>query len=355
MKKQINNLVFLIPSLDPDEKLVEYVENLIENGAKHILIIDDGSKEETRIHFKKLVKHDEVILLRHVVNQGKGRALKTGFNYVLENMPKIKGVVTGDADGQHSVEDTIACGRKMLETNDIVFGTRDFNHPNVPFKSRNGNKITTFVFKLMYDVTVKDTQTGLRALPRDFLEKCMALPGERYEYEMIMLIKAVGDERKIIEEPISTIYYGSNSGTHFNAIKDSYTIYKVMLAGFLRFALSSLATYVIDVLLYSFLINNVFYAISHTASIFFSTFIARVVSSLTNYNLNKATVFTSSNKDSIKRYYILAFCQMLASWLLVTLLYSLIGLSTTILKIIVDFTLFLVSYRIQKKWVFNKQ
>lgn len=355
MKNPLNDLVFLIPSLDPDDKLPTYVKELIKAGVKHVLIVDDGSKQENQHFFEEIANKKEVVILRHVVNQGKGRALKTGFNYVLDQMPKIKGVITADSDGQHAVDDTIRCGTRLLETNDVVFGTRDFNEKNVPFKSRNGNKITTFIFKLMYGVTVHDTQTGLRALPIDFVRECLELTGERYDYEIGMLIKIVGDERNIIEEPIKTIYYNGNSGTHFKAFRDSFRIYKVMLSSFLLFALSSMFSFVVELVVYSFSIRNIFDSLDFAFGIFCATVVGRVISSIINYTVNKNTVFASSNKNSMRRYYILAAGQMLASWLLITIAFDIIGLDTTFLKVFVDFGLFLIGYRIQKKWVFKEQ
>ena len=355
MKNTLDDVVILIPSLDPDEKMPEYVKALIKAKAKHILLVDDGSKLENRHFFDELEKYKEVTILRHMVNQGKGRGLKTGLNYVLEKMPEVKGVVTADADGQHAVDDTIACANRLLETNKVVFGTRNFNEEIVPFKSRNGNKITTAVFKLLYGKLVNDTQTGLRALPMDFIKECLALPGERFEYEIAMLIKIVKDGRDIIEEPIKTIYFESNRATHFNTFKDSYRIYKIMLGTFFRFAITSVLSFIIDWGLYTILIHTIFSNNEYTKGIFLSTVIARVFSSLFNYTVNKNSVFNSKEgtKTTIVKYYILAICQMIASWLLVTVLFGALNINSSILKIFVDFILFIISYNIQNKWVFK--
>lgn len=352
----LDKIVFLIPSLDPDNKMPEYVRQLIKDGAKQIILVDDGSKKENKHFFDEVKDLKEVKLLIHDINKGKGAALKTGFSYVLNNMQDIKGVVTADADGQHASDDTIACAYKLLETNDVVFGTRNFNEDIVPFKSRNGNKITTIVFKFLYGKLVNDTQTGLRGLPIDFLETCIGLVGDRFEYEIMMLIQIVKEERNIVEVPIKTVYFESNRATHFNTFKDSYKIYKIMFSTFIKFAGSSIISAIIDLSIYSILCNLVFKNIEVRNAILLSTIIARVISSLFNYIMNKQKVFESKfdTKITLVRYYILCCCQMLASWFFVYILFNLININSSFIKIVVDTLLFILSYQLQRRWVFRQ-
>ena len=352
----LENIVFIIPSLDPDDKMPEYVRSLIKEGVKHVLLVDDGSKEEYKHYFDELKDLKEVTILTHEVNKGKGRALKTAFEYVLSRMPSVKAVVTADADGQHAVDDTISTGLKTIETNDVVFGTRNFNEEIVPFKSRNGNKITTFVFKLLYGKQVNDTQTGLRGLPVDFLNKCLEIKGERFEYEIGMLIEIVKEDRNIYELPIKTIYFDSNRATHFDTFKDSFRIYKIMFSQFFKFVFASLSSFVIDIVLYTILFNLVFKNLSLANAVLFSTVLARIVSSLYNFLMNKNKVFETKGNTvkTMIKYYLLAVCQMLISSLLVTKVFSLISINTSIIKVFVDFVLFLISYQIQRRWVFKE-
>lgn len=352
----LNKIVFLIPSLDPDDKMPQYVRELISAGAKHILLVDDGSTQENKHFFTELKDLPEVTILTHEINKGKGRALKTGFEYILKETKDIKGVVTADADGQHATDDTINTGLKVLETNNVVFGTRNFNEEIVPFKSRNGNKITTIVFKLLYGKQVNDTQTGLRGLPIDFLPKCLEIKGERFEYEIGMLIEIVRENRNIYELPIKTIYYDSNRATHFNTFKDSFRIYKIMFSQFFKFVIVSLSSFIIDISLYTILYNFVFNKLKYAKAILFATILARVVSSLFNFFMNKNKVFDNKggNIKTMIKYYVLAVCQMLLSSALVTFVFSKIQFNTSIIKLFVDFVLFLISYQIQRTWVFKE-
>ena len=121
----------------------------------------------------------------------------------------------------------------------------------IPFKSKYGNKITTFVVKLFCGMKISDTQTGLRAIPASFMSQILTTPGERFEYEMNMLI----DSKyacPIIELPIQTIYESKdNHKTHFDPIRDSYRIYKIFGKMFLHYTISSLSSCVVDLLLFS--------------------------------------------------------------------------------------------------------
>lgn len=353
MKDSLKNIFVLIPSLDPDKNIVDYVDSLFDVGLKNIVIINDGSNKETICYFDEILnKHQEVKLLRHQVNKGKGQALKTGFKYIVNSHPDCVGIVTADADGQHLACDTFKVAKSLMETGDVVFGTRDFNKDIVPFKSRNGNKITTFLFKLLYGVLVNDTQTGLRGLPIDFTKECLELSGNRFEYEIQMLIKAVQDKRNIVEVEIETVYLNSNRQSHFNPFKDSFKIYKIMFSQFINYSIVSLLSFILDISIYNILINMLFADILYSKGIFYSTIIARVISSFFNYFMNKNKIFKSNSRKSLFRYYLLMVCIAIISSVSVTFVYGKLSINSTIIKIIVDSILFLISYTIQQIWVF---
>ena len=106
----LSRVSVVLPSLDPDDKLVAVVDGLLEYGFSDIILINDGSKPENLHYFHDLAaQHPEITLLHHEVNKGKGAALKNAFRYVLQNRPDSLGVVTVDGDNQHHPEDTRAC------------------------------------------------------------------------------------------------------------------------------------------------------------------------------------------------------------------------------------------------------
>ncbi|MBR5095400.1 MAG: glycosyltransferase family 2 protein [Oscillospiraceae bacterium] len=225
----------VLPSLDPDSKFVRVVEGLLAKGFAHIVIVDDGSDEAHQEPFRQAAAHPQCVVLHHEGNKGKGRALKTAFDYVLKELPELAGVVTIDGDGQHLVDDIIACGDRMLrEDGKVVLGCRDFDAPGVPSRSVAGNKTTSRMFRLVYGIRVSDTQTGLRAIPREHLERMCRIEGERFEYETNMLLKMRRMGIEFVEQPIATVYDPEDYSSHYNAVKDSWRIAKVMIKDLIR-------------------------------------------------------------------------------------------------------------------------
>lgn len=357
-------VVAIIPSLNPDDKLPGVVDGLFACGFSDVILVDDGSRQECQPIFDRLAELPGCTVLHHEVNKGKGRALKTAFAYYLEHFDQQEyfGVVTADADGQHLPEDIYLTAKELIrdgreKNHTIALGTRNFNEEQVPFKSRNGNKITTVVFQLLYGKRINDTQTGLRAISNDFTRMCLDIKGERFEYEINMLIRAVLEKLEIVEVIIKTVYFDNNRETHFHPVKDSFRIYKVMFASFLRFTCSGLISMLVDQGLFALLEKVVFTWLANTISIPLSTVIARVCSSYLNYSLNRSVVFQSGKTGggTLVRYYALCAAQMAVSAGLVTGLNWLTHLDSSLLKIVVDGLLFFVSYRVQRSWVFREE
>ena len=228
----ISKVSVVLPSLDPDEKLTTVINGLLEYGFTDIILVNDGSKPENLHYFTEAAEHPQVQLIHHPCNLGKGTALKTAFRWFLENRPEHLGLVTVDGDNQHHPEDTLRCSENMLQTGHLTLGVRDFTQPDVPFRSRNGNKITSLVFKAFVGMTISDTQTGLRALTRSALETLVDVYGDRFEYETNMLL-AFKDNAIVFDEvKIRTVYIEENKSSHFRTFTDSWRIYKLILAHF---------------------------------------------------------------------------------------------------------------------------
>lgn len=229
------NMAIVLPSLNPDSKFSAVVRGLAEDGFRHIVIVDDGSDAAHQAPFEEAAALDCCTVLHHGVNRGKGRALKTAFEHVRRELPALCGVITIDGDGQHLLKDILACGERMLREGDkVVLGCRDFNQPGVPPRSVAGNKTTSRLFRLLYGIRLSDTQTGLRAIPAGFLERFCAVEGERFEYETNMLLRMKQSGLSFVEQPITTVYDEEDYSSHYNAIKDSWRIFKVMAKGLIR-------------------------------------------------------------------------------------------------------------------------
>ncbi len=353
--------VILIPSLEPDERLPAYIQKLKEGGFAHIVVIDDGSSEKYQPIFEEVDAVEDTVVLHHEVNKGKGVALKTGYKYIMENMPDITGVITADADGQHTVADCLHLAEQLEKGERALYlGSRDFNLENVPPKSRSGNKITSVIFKLLYGQYLPDTQTGLRAFRKEELPFMAEVEGERYEYEMKVLIACSRARIPMIPITIETIYENENEGTHFHPIRDSWRIYKVIFGSFIKFMSVSLICFLIDQLLAlvlrKWILPPVGFARGSMLNLQISGWGARLVSSVINFIMNKNLVFKMKGKAGkpALKYAILCIAIITISnagvWAL-----GKIGMADWLAKILMDTMLYFLSYRFQERWVFKEE
>ena len=342
----------IIPSYEPDGKLPALLQELSDGGFENIIIVDDGSGEAYKSIFDEADSFSSVTLLHHAVNMGKGRALKTAFDYVLCHFPDAIGAITADSDGQHSPECITACAEALIANPEaLIMGCRNFDGDDVPARSEFGNKLTRRVMKYLAGVSVSDTQTGLRGISASFMKSLLTLKGERFEFETNMLMETKKLGIQIIEVPIKTIYIEDNRTSHFNPIKDSIRIYMT----FGKFLFSSLSSSVLDLCLFSIFCALLKGRDLHMLNyITLSTVMARLLSAAYNYMINYNIVFESRGSliKTLSRYVLLAVCQMSLSALLVNIIYPYIGGFETFVKIPVDIMLFFLSYVIQREFVY---
>ena len=360
----------IIPAYKPDSRLPPYVAALREAGIGKVVIVDDGSGEAYRTLFESVEQNESLHVISYEPNAGKGVALRRGMQYVKDECPEQTIIITADSDGQHTVADVLRMCESLKENHEgLLLGSRDFSEEHVPPKSRMGNRITSVVFKLLYGRWVGDTQTGLRGFSRELLPMMIGVRGDRYEYEMNMLIECAALKLPMRALPIETVYENNNEGSHFRAFRDSARIYGVIFGGFFRFISASAFSFLLDYGLY-LLLNNVFKAyvpaLEHEFRFFFisvlsriamATIIARITSGVANFFLNKRFVFTNNAaiRKTFPRYLCVFFLIMLLSAGLTSSMHLWFGWSDNTAKIPVDIALFFLSYYLQRKWVFKKE
>lgn len=353
-KMDKNTISVIIPAYQPDDKLTMTVKDLIDAGFSDILVVDDGSREACNSIFEQVEKMPECTLLRHPVNKGKGAALKTAISYFLDNRPDRNCAVTVDADGQHLAKDVEAVSLTAARDEKVVLGVRDFSASNIPARSVLGNRITSVVFQIFFGMKLKDTQTGLRAFPRKYLQDMLTVDGDRYEYETNVLFLMNRCNIPYEQVDISTVYIEENKSSHFRVVRDSIRIYALIL----KYLFSSVAASVVDELTFFILKSFSFLEIIPIPLTFTAAVLARVVSSLFNYWMNAKHVFKGKvNKGTLARYYTLAVIQITISAALVFGVEHLFSITSpgisTLVKAVIDTMLFFFSFRIQHKWVFN--
>lgn len=218
----MNKKIALIPAYKPDEKLTEIVKELVEHSFE-IVIVDDGSGEKYREIFENAQNNAKVI--SYEKNKGKGGALKEGLKYIKASYDSNTTIVTMDCDGQHLVIDAEKLCAKVDKELKLVIGKRTRNK-KIPLRSKIGKSITRIVFFLVTKVKLYDTQVGLRAFNYNLLDLLLSVPGNKYEYEINVLLQCTTQNIKIEEVEIQTIYINSNENSHFSTIRDSFSIYK---------------------------------------------------------------------------------------------------------------------------------
>lgn len=355
MTETLKKITVIVPSYKPDHKLIDTLRGLIDEGFSDIIVVDDGGGSDFAHIFNEVRNIPECTTLTHDINHGKGAALKTAFRYYMEYRQGSAGVVTVDADGQHLPGDVASCCEAMIETGSVVLGSRDFSLDEVPPKSKTGNVITSIALKLFFGIKLTDTQTGLRAIPREYVEAVESASGERYEYETNMLFLMKRRNIPFCERRIETVYIEENKSSHFRPVVDSLRIYSIII----KYLLSSAASAITDHVLFFVLVMLLGGTFGGIAPLI-AYVPSRAASSALNYMINKKTVFSGEDvKGTLIRYYILAIPVMIISagavYAFETLLSVGAPILLTLIKIAVDTILFFACFRIQHQWVFNSK
>ena len=286
-------ILFLFPSYQPTVLFCELLEQFRRMDPSPIVVVDDGSGPAYDGLFQRAGRVSDTVVLKNAVNLGKGAALKHGINHILVNYPDCIGVVTADADGQHTVDDILKVANELRSRPaEVIFGSRDFKR-DVPFRSKIGNVISRYIYRFLIGLKLSDTQTGLRGIPRRLMELSLGIRSNRYEFETEQIIAAKSGGLQFREVPIRTVYIDDNSGSHFNPLLNSFRIYFVLL----RYAVSSLATALTDLLVFYILTANGMALLSANMS-------ARAVALWIQFMLLKKYVFKSKAGVSIFAAYV---------------------------------------------------
>ena len=309
-----------------------------------LVVVDDGSGaayDDVRAQGSELGA--DVVSLPF--NRGKVAALKAGFARVAATRAGAP-VVCADADGQHALDDIVAVGQRLLAEPDasrLVLGTRTFDG-RVPVRSRVGNTVTRWLFTAATRTRVTDTQTGLRGIPAGLLAWACAVPGERYDHELQVLLRAGRAGIALDPVPVATIYLDDNSSSHFRPVADSLLVYLPLLA----FLASALAAFVVDTA--ALLVLEAL-----TGHLLLAVVGARLVSAGVNFVVNRRLVFDGRRlvrtRVAAGRYAVLATALLAANYALLSAL-SWLGLPLLPAKVLTELALVPTSFAAQRGFVF---
>jgi len=347
----LERISVLIPVYKPSEEMINVLKELSNDNYERIIVIDDGSGEEFIEIFEQAKTINNVYVLHHFINMGKGRALKTGVNYYLTTSKKnSSGIVTASADRQYITEDIKRTALEMITKKDMMILGAGKPNKDLPFKVKADNFVTRFIFRLVSGRKIYDIQTGLRAIPRDYLPQILAVAGEKDEYEIAMLMELNNIKLGIKEIDVEKDY-SNNADVNFKSTVSSWKIYKVILG----YVFSSAFSAIVDIVLFSYFFN-----INNTLKghLFLSIALARVISSIVNFSINRSVLLAKHRTDGnikkhLLKYYSLAVTILALSYSFTYLLVNMLGVNAVISKALCDSVLFIVSFFVQKRFIFK--
>ncbi|HQY99794.1 MAG TPA: bifunctional glycosyltransferase family 2/GtrA family protein [Propionicimonas sp.] len=332
-------MIVLIPSYEPDARLTALVAELAHVAGVRVLVVDDGSGPRFASVFAQAERTGAEVLV-HEMNHGKGVALRTGFAYARTMYPG-EPVVCADSDGQHTLLDILRVAAALDDKPELVLGVRRFTG-RVPLRSRVGNRITAAIFAAFTGTRLADTQTGLRGYPAHLLDWALAVPGDRFEYELNLLLRATRDRLVIQQVEIATVYHAGNEWSHFRPVRDSLRIYRPLLA----YAASSLLGFGVDAA-----VLFTWYAL--TGQLLTAVVVARLFSATVNFLVNRHAVFEADDVPmwpSVRRYALLAGVVLALNAALMWLLTPLLGV--VVAKLVTELGLFVGGFIAQHRLVF---
>ncbi|HIU22539.1 MAG TPA: glycosyltransferase family 2 protein [Candidatus Fimihabitans intestinipullorum] len=228
----MKKLVVVIPAYNPPERMISYVDEIGKLDFLKIVVVNDGSENQFQFIFDQLQQRDDVIILNNRKNMGQGYSLKKAYKFILKQSYDCRGVITVDADGQHSVSDVEKLSKRFLEEPTVArLGVRNFNEKQVPLTRKFANNLTNFLFAHFYHKKISDTQSGLRVFPLKLLPELCKIPGDRFEYALMVLIDFAHNDRELREDEIQTIYHKGKKTSTFRPVQDSIRVYRMMWKG----------------------------------------------------------------------------------------------------------------------------
>lgn len=217
MKYTDKKIFFVIPAFNEGKSIGRVVNELKKAGYNNIIVIDDGSKDNTYAEAKKR----KAIVLKHIINRGQGAALRTGIDYALKNGAEF--IVTFDSDGQHRIEDLEAMlGPVVKGEVDVTLGSRFLKKTDMPLSRKILLKGSILVQWVFYGVKLSDAHNGYRVLSRRAAEQ-IRIDSDRMEHASEIVEEIMKKKIKYKEVPVIIRYSGysmkKGEASFFGAVK----------------------------------------------------------------------------------------------------------------------------------------
>lgn len=195
------NLSVVIPVFNEVENIGEIVNRVQSTKLpSEIIIVDDGSQDGTRETLKRMDGKDNVRVILHERNQGKGAAVVTGLRAAQGDILLIQ-----DADLEYDPRDYAALLQPIEEGKaDVVYGSRFLGAPHrvTMFWHLIANRLLTLMTNILYNTILTDMETGYKVFRREVIER-MNIRARRFDFEPEFTAKVLKRNYRIFEVPIS--------------------------------------------------------------------------------------------------------------------------------------------------------
>jgi glycosyltransferase involved in cell wall biosynthesis len=222
----LDNICILIPAYNAQET-IGFVLKRVEPFKIDTIVVDDGSSDDT----KRVALEYGAQLLMHPVNLGKGAALRTGFQYLLQKDYQV--VITLDADGQHDPSE-IPSLLKIFQCvkPDILIASRAAEFEKMTFLRRFWNRLGVKAVARLCHSDITDSQSGFRLIRREILRE-VDLSTSRFETELELLINACKKGFSVLSVPIKMPQVDGTGSSHFRPVVDTWLVCKIFLRSLL--------------------------------------------------------------------------------------------------------------------------
>ena len=205
----------LLPTYNNSKTLEQVIKDVLEY-SNDVCVVNDGSTDNTT---EILSRYPTLKVLSYTPNQGKGWALRKGFEFALSHGYHY--VISMDTDGQHFASDLPAMLQALKENgNAIIIGARNMNQDSVPGKSSFGNKFSNFWFTLETGIKLPDTQSGFRVYPVKAMQNIRFFT-RKFEFEIEVIVRGAWSGLQVIAIPVKVYYPPAGERiSHFRPFKD---------------------------------------------------------------------------------------------------------------------------------------
>jgi glycosyltransferase involved in cell wall biosynthesis len=220
-ERAANGPCVVIPAYNEAATVESVVKEVLASHALPVIVVDDGSIDATA----EMAERAGAEVLRHEDNRGKGVALRTAIQYIVDR--GYDPALFMDADGQHSPSDLGRFLERWDQTKaDLIIGTRMGNPVGMPMLRLFANTSSSIIVSVLAGRWISDSQSGYRLVSRRLLERILDQGGEEgFEFESEMIVDAVRDGFSYTEVPITCIYGTERS--HYDAVGDSVKFLKL--------------------------------------------------------------------------------------------------------------------------------